>query len=169
MDVLFSGKAVVVKKAADQKMAARYQQAFKKSGARLRVLPVEETIAAQAPATEHPGTESPNGDTTAPDGTPTAVATPVDDAEASPASAPPGEDASGITVLPVGADMLEPAERSVVQEADIDTSHIKVQGVVFDMPVDEDVDEESLSPNSARSKSTSISATTTSTALPMPN
>ena len=38
MDMLFSGKSVVVKKAADEPTAKRYQQAFKKAGAVLRVL-----------------------------------------------------------------------------------------------------------------------------------
>jgi hypothetical protein len=40
MDALFSGKAVVVKKATDEATAVRYQMAFEKAGARLRVLPV---------------------------------------------------------------------------------------------------------------------------------
>ena len=37
MNVLFSGKAVVVKKATDKKTAVRYEEAFKKVGAKLRV------------------------------------------------------------------------------------------------------------------------------------
>ena len=41
MDVLFSGKSVVLKKATDEKTAARYQEVFNKAGARLRILPVE--------------------------------------------------------------------------------------------------------------------------------
>lgn len=41
MDVLFSGKSVVVKKVTDKATAARYQAAFDKAGARLRVLPVQ--------------------------------------------------------------------------------------------------------------------------------
>ena len=41
MEVLFSGKAVVVKKSADEATAVRYRNAFKKAGARLRVIPFE--------------------------------------------------------------------------------------------------------------------------------
>ena len=41
MDVLFSGKSVVVKKVTDKATAARYQAAFNKAGARLRVLPLQ--------------------------------------------------------------------------------------------------------------------------------
>ena len=42
MDVLFSGRSVVVRKVADKATAARYQTAFDKAGARLRVLVVED-------------------------------------------------------------------------------------------------------------------------------
>lgn len=50
MAMLFSGKSIVVKKATDAETAARYQAAFQKAGARLRVLPVGDDgkIAVQA-------------------------------------------------------------------------------------------------------------------------
>ena len=41
MEALFSGKPVVVKKARDEDTAVRYQTAFEKAGARLRVLPLD--------------------------------------------------------------------------------------------------------------------------------
>jgi len=40
-DLLFSGSAMVLKRQADTKTAARYQGLFKKAGARLRVIPIE--------------------------------------------------------------------------------------------------------------------------------
>ncbi|MCB1684122.1 MAG: hypothetical protein R3E82_13995 [Pseudomonadales bacterium] len=40
-EALFSGKAVVLKRDADEKTASRYQALFQKAGARLRLLPVE--------------------------------------------------------------------------------------------------------------------------------
>lgn len=52
MNILFSGKPVVVKKATDQKTAARYQQAFQKAGARLRVLPVADASPASTAEAE---------------------------------------------------------------------------------------------------------------------
>jgi hypothetical protein len=45
-DLLFSGSAMVLKRQADTKTAARYQGLFKKAGARLRVMPIEERRAA---------------------------------------------------------------------------------------------------------------------------
>jgi len=41
VETLFAGKPVVVKKAADEKTAARFQAVFNKAGARLRVLPLD--------------------------------------------------------------------------------------------------------------------------------
>ena len=45
MDVLFSGKAVVVKKSADDALKARYLTAFEKAGALLRVQALDEATA----------------------------------------------------------------------------------------------------------------------------
>ena len=103
MDVLFSGKPVVVKKAIDEKNAARYQQAFNKAGARLRVLPAAES--ADAPAQTTPAEVS----TTA-------------------AASARGDE---LTVLPAGADALTDQERQPETVADVDTSHLAVQGAVF--------------------------------------
>ncbi len=114
MDVLFSGKAVVVKKAADESTAARYQQAFQKAGARLRVLPAEGDEAMPAPAA---APQSPAAETSA---------------QTSDAAAPASADSDGLSVLPVGTPVLEEDERAQVAAVDIDTSHISVQGTVFD-------------------------------------
>ena len=59
LEALFSGKAVVLKKSADARTAARYQGIFKKAGGRLRVLPVEADPAEkdQAPPDTPPAAE----------------------------------------------------------------------------------------------------------------
>jgi hypothetical protein len=103
MDVLFSGKPVVVKKAIDEKNAARYQQAFNKAGARLRVLPAAESD--DAPVKSTPADQSPHS------------------------SASPSVDQ--LAVLPPGADVLTDQERQPEAVADVDTSHLALQGAVF--------------------------------------
>lgn len=108
------------------------------------MLPVEEAGSGgpSTPVPQSPDSDTPESGTTSP-----AVATPVDDNPALAVQSPSVTDDSGITVLPVGSDILDPAEKSPVHEADIDTSHIKVQGVVFDMPEDDDPDDEIESPD----------------------
>jgi hypothetical protein len=118
INVLFAGKPVVIKKAVDRQAAARYQSVFKKAGARLRVLPLEQP-ADRAQAGAQSQSQSP------------------------PAQAPRQVDEAGagdLQVLPVGSDVLKEDERRVVPDADIDTSHLSVQGAVFN------VDEPQLEP-----------------------
>ena len=58
MEVLFSGKSVVVKKAADKQTAARFSEVFKKAGARLQVIAVNsesEPPVSTAPTAATPG------------------------------------------------------------------------------------------------------------------
>jgi hypothetical protein len=105
MTVLFSGKSVVVKKATDEKNAARYQAAFQKAGARLRVLPVDDGVP-----------ETPQSD-------------PVETA-----SDPSGADkstASGLQVMPEGSLVIAEDERLEVVPVEVETDHLKVQGAVF--------------------------------------
>lgn len=108
MAALFSGKAVVVKKSADEATAVRYQGAFEKAGARLRVLPVEGS-AAGSPA-ESPSTAA----------IPAAI----------PESRP--QDSSTLDIMPPGSDILAPDERKAAPNTDVDTSHLSLQGAVFD-------------------------------------
>jgi len=103
IDVLFSGKSVVVKKAADKKTAARYQQMFQQTGARLRVLPVEEERV--SPDHQKNPTSS--------------------------ASAESGQARSVMQMLPAGSDVLAENERMVVTPAQIDTNHLSDQHGVF--------------------------------------
>ena len=105
MDVLFSGKAVVVKKAADEKTAARYQAAFQKAGARLRVLPLDEA-----------DTESPSN------ATPPSATEPD---TASPAAS------GGLAVLPPGSAVLNDDERQDFTPVDVNTDHLSVAGASF--------------------------------------
>ena len=102
MDVLFSGKTVVVKKVTDEKTAVRYQQAFQKAGARLRVLPVEAAAEAAGDASQAAGDASHPSD------------------EQEPAS-------DGLRVLPVGSNILEENERVSMPPRDVDTGHLSVQ------------------------------------------
>ena len=119
MDVLFSGKPVVVKKAADQQTALRYRSAFQKAGARLRVRAADdepsgaEAASAAASEAQQPPSETPSQAPTA----------------AAPADSAPADGSLGM--LPVGADLLRADERADTPDADIDTSHLKVQGAVF--------------------------------------
>ena len=110
MEVLFSGKPVVVKKATDARTAARYQEVFQKAGARLRVLPVEGEPAAAAPPSEPAPQPAP---------------------QEQPAAVAPAGDDDNLQVLPVGSNVLTDAERPELQDTDVDTSHLSVQGAVF--------------------------------------
>ena len=110
MDVLFSGKAVVVKKAADDALRARYTAAFEKAGARLRVQSVD-TAPPAAP-------DAP---------VPPAAHTACEEA----ATAADSQRDVGLQALPVGADILAANERTEFVPAAIDTEHLKVQGAVF--------------------------------------
>lgn len=58
LDRLFSGRPVVLKRAADKATAARFQALFKKAGARLRVMPLEREGSAGAEPTGAAGVEA---------------------------------------------------------------------------------------------------------------
>lgn len=60
MELLFSGKAVVIKRAVDETQAARFQQAFDKAGAALRVVPLQRVE--QAPSSEQAAPGGTTGD-----------------------------------------------------------------------------------------------------------
>jgi hypothetical protein len=113
MDLLFSGQSVVVKKATDEKTAARYQTAFQKAGAKLRLLPADgvggDVLSAQAADQ----TESAEGQETHANGQSELQVV------------------GGMQVLPVGADMLREDERQTVDVPEIATEHLSVQGSVF--------------------------------------
>lgn len=119
-EVLFSGAAVVVKKAADEATATRYQRLFDKVGARLQVTPIE---AVQAEAFGSSVADA-GSDPSAPS---------AQAAQASGGTETSKVDTGGVdmTVLPAGADLLTEAERPQIPRVEIDTDHLKTQGVVF--------------------------------------
>ena len=123
MDVLFSGKPVVVKKSADDALKARYLTAFEKAGAQLRVQAVTSTPEQNAPQenTQKSTPETPAG----------ASSEPAAQASAPAADVPPGQPSAELSALPVGADILSDAERTEFVPAEIATDHIKLQGAVF--------------------------------------
>ena len=113
MDLLFSGQSMVVKKATDEKTAARYQAAFQKAGAKLRRLPADgvggDVLSAKAIAQ----TESAEGQERQDNGRLESHAV------------------GGMQVLPVGADMLREDERQTVDAPEIATEHLSLQASVF--------------------------------------
>lgn len=112
MNVLFSGKAVVVKRATDEKTSARYQQAFAEAGARLRVLPVaEDESPAAAPSAAGGAT---------PAGSSSEVSRPADAEDQQPAAA------GGLQVMPVGSEMLTATERPAVAATEVATEHLSL-------------------------------------------
>lgn len=108
MDALFSGDAVVLRRSADAKTAARFQAAFKQAGARLRVQPLADpsSTAASAPA---------NSATAAQPATPAA---------AEPAAQPQADASHGMQLLPVGSQLLEHTERQATVVVNIPIDHL---------------------------------------------
>ena len=100
LEALFSGKAVTLKRDADTSTAAQYQALFKKSGARLRILPLDQSGDA-------PG--------------------------ATPAATTPGRSTGSLELLPPRSDLLRADERSTVEPVEVDVSHIRLQGAVFEV------------------------------------
>ena len=108
--ILFSGKVNTIKKSVDKATAAKYQQAFKKAGAKAVI-----TLAKQVQSSEPPAApvtaQQENVLPSKPDNTP-AVKQAIADAN--------------WDVLPSGSDLLKPDERRDIPDVDIDTSSIKV-------------------------------------------
>lgn len=101
IQTLFTGNPVVVRKSVDAQTAAKFQAAFKKAGARLRViqLPDEQAETSEAGVNEA-------GVNTADTGKP--------------------RDAAGSEweILPPGSDLLDPEQRQPFTTRSIDTSHL---------------------------------------------
>ncbi len=121
LDALFTGKAVTVRKTADADTAARFQVAFKRAGARLRVMPISiDTPDAVTPiaAASTPSQDAPAFDV-APPGTRLA--------DAAPTPSEPVVDTSHFTLAEVGSPMADPHTAPLV--AVPDTSHLSVADV----------------------------------------
>ncbi len=125
LEVLFSGKAVTLKKDVDTPTATRFQGVFKEAGARLRILPVSEDVPSGGGS--DPAAPSSAGPLAAKGAT--AVSPAVSPAVR---PAPSANGTGGPELLPVGSDVLSSDERPVLAAVEIDTSHLKVQGAQFD-------------------------------------
>jgi hypothetical protein len=109
LDRLFSGQPVVVKAEADAASAARFQELFRKAGARLVVGPAPSAVTAAVADSAVPAV------TAAPAA---ASAAPV---------APGGTTGFEPEVLPVGSDVLREDERQAWEPREIDTAHLELQ------------------------------------------
>ena len=124
---LFSGKVNTIKKSVDKATAAKYQQAFKKAGAKAVITLAKEEQSAEIPATAPVAAQQ----ETAPlsELSPESSSKPDSTADSAPDSTPAIKQAiadANWDVLPSGSDLLKPDERRDIPDVDIDTSSIKV-------------------------------------------
>ncbi len=130
LEQLFAGKAVVIRKDADTKTAAKFQVAFKKSGARLRVLPVvlsmEELEAKEAAELAH------------------AAQAKAERERADALAAQPDQvgfdDTSAWALMPAGSPVLAEEEREEIEPVEVPTDHISLDKPVA-FAVQESADE----------------------------
>ena len=108
---LFSGKVNTIKKSVDKATAAKYQQAFKKAGAKAVITVAKTVVNAQA---SKPPVEIPQPPKEKPINEAVAKVTEPKVAEAN------------WGILPAGSDLLTSDERRNIPDADIDTSAIKM-------------------------------------------
>jgi hypothetical protein len=125
---LFSGKAIAIKKGVDKAAALKYQQAFKNAGAKAVITASPAPSAAPSPTPEaaRSATTGISSAVSATAPSPKAEASAPTESNAS-ESAPKSE--GSWDVLPPGSDVLKPSERKVVEDANIDTSAIKLASV----------------------------------------
>lgn len=163
VEALFSGRPIVLKRAADRQTAAKYQAAFRRAGAKLRVEraaadapdgapaaapeapaprkpTLAERLAAQAEAGSEP-TDNAAEDREAPQATPepedpgtitwAPTAVPKPEAVAEPVRLEPAAggtpDPSGLTLAPVGADLVAAHERPVVEALTFEVDHLQAE------------------------------------------
>lgn len=116
LEQMFAGKAVVIRKDADTKTAAKFQLAFKKSGARLRVLPVvlsmEELEAKEAAELAQ------------------AAQAKAERERADALAAQPDQvgfnDTSAWALMPAGSPVLAEEEREEIEPVEVPTDHISL-------------------------------------------
>lgn len=99
---LFSGKLHTIKKSVDKATASKYQQAFKKAGAKAVITlakPSNEKLSNEKPNNEKLGNEKPGSDW---------------------------------NILPAGSDLLKPEERQQTVPVEVDISAIKMQSPFAD-------------------------------------
>jgi len=115
LDAMFTGKAIVIRKDADTDTAARFQIAFERAGARLRVLPV-------ATGAEPPVDAAPSR---APETTARAT---VESAAIA--------DASGFSLAPVGALLVDPSPPPPAPAVDTSRFTLASPGATLGTPAD---------------------------------
>ena len=134
---LFSGKVNTIKKSVDKATAAKYQQAFKKAGAKAVITLAKEEQSSDVP-TASPvnaqqntarSSESSLESSSKPDST-------VDSTSASTSVIKQAIADANWDVLPSGSDLLKPDERRDIPDVDIDTSSIKVVSPFAEIEVD---------------------------------
>ena len=126
LDAMFTGKAVTIRKDADTDTAVRFQIAFKKAGARLRVLPVAVESDAEAVSGSSPAQVSASS---------TAQVSAPSPAQAS-APPPPAPAAANTAfqLAPRGALMAEPAPAAPRPAVDLTHLTLAAPGVVLGVP-----------------------------------
>jgi len=112
---LFSGKVNTIKKSVDKATAAKYQQAFKKAGAKAVITLAKEEQSSEIPDAATVAAQQETAPSSKPDST----------SNSTPAIKQAIADANW-DVLPSGSDLLKPDERRDIPDVDIDTSSIKV-------------------------------------------
>lgn len=134
---LFSGKVNTIKKSVDKATAAKYQQAFKKAGAKAVITLAKEELSSEIPAAAPVAAQQ----ETAPlsESSPESSSKPDSTADSAPDSTPAIQQAiadANWDVLPSGSDLLKPDERRDIPDVDIDTSSIKVVSPFAEIEVD---------------------------------
>ncbi len=135
LDRLFSGRPVVVRKAADTQTAAKFQAVFKQSGARLRIMPVADRAAAAGaddaaagglagpPAADARATDAGVGDDEAGSATAPGVADLERKDSADAEGAGVGGEGATMAVLPTDSPLSGP-DRQEHPAAEIATEHL---------------------------------------------
>ena len=134
---LFSGKVNTIKKSVDKATAAKYQQAFKKAGAKAVITLAKEELSSEIPAAAPVAAQQ----ETAPlsESSPESSSKHDSTADSAPDSTPAIQQAiadANWDVLPSGSDLLKPDERRDIPDVDIDTSSIKVVSPFAEIEVD---------------------------------
>jgi hypothetical protein len=111
IDQLFSGRPVAIRRNLDVDAARRYQEALAKAGALVELRATDSADAASPSQSVPPVSSS----------LPQPVAQPVQDATETAAATP------GWTLTPVGADLLQPEERSAVTAAVVDIGALQIE------------------------------------------
>lgn len=120
LDVMFSGKPVTIKKAADEPTAERYLDAFVKAGAKLELVEVAKPVAPAAPTA--PEQTEPAGLPTTTQAAPVAAGS---TAEAG-AAGETAESAAAFQLAEVGANLVPATARTPEPETSVATDHLSL-------------------------------------------